>query len=84
MIAAAARRRDNSHNELYYEEAEMERRIRKRKARSGALYPIIHRFRVRCGKAELCVCAVLQNTPVASSVHSTEWLWQAAENEASW
>ncbi|CAF92656.1 unnamed protein product [Tetraodon nigroviridis] len=33
MIAAAARRRDNSHNELYYEEAEMERRIRKRKAR---------------------------------------------------
>lgn len=36
MIAAAARRRDNSHNELYYEEAEMERRIRKRKARSGA------------------------------------------------
>lgn len=34
MIAAAARRRDNSHNEFYYEEAEMDRRIRKRKARS--------------------------------------------------
>lgn len=33
MIAAAARRRDNSHNEFYYEEAEMERRVRKRKAR---------------------------------------------------
>lgn len=36
MIAAAARRRDNSHNEFYYEEAEMDRRIRKRKARSDA------------------------------------------------
>lgn len=34
MIAAAARRRDNSHNEFYYEEAEMDRRLRKRKARS--------------------------------------------------
>lgn len=34
MIAAAARRRDNSHNEFYYEEAEMDRRVRKRKARS--------------------------------------------------
>lgn len=33
MIAAAARRRDTSHNELYYEEAELERRVRKRKAR---------------------------------------------------
>ncbi|KAM9790174.1 vang-like protein 2 isoform X1 [Syngnathus typhle] len=33
MIAAAARRRDNSHNEFYYEEADMDRRIRKRKAR---------------------------------------------------
>lgn len=33
MIAAAARRRDTSHNELYYEEAEQERRVRKRKAR---------------------------------------------------
>ncbi|MEQ2211767.1 hypothetical protein XENOCAPTIV_015047 [Xenoophorus captivus] len=34
MIAAAARRRDTSHNELYYEEAEHERRVRKRRARS--------------------------------------------------
>lgn len=33
MIAAAARRRDTSHNDLYYEEAEHERRVRKRKAR---------------------------------------------------
>uniref|UniRef100_A0A3Q3X4U2 Vang-like protein n=1 Tax=Mola mola TaxID=94237 RepID=A0A3Q3X4U2_MOLML len=33
MITAAARRRDNSHNVYYYEEAEMERRVRKRKAR---------------------------------------------------
>lgn len=32
-LSAASRRRDNSHNELYYEEAEMERRVRKRKAR---------------------------------------------------
>ncbi|XP_070291643.1 uncharacterized protein [Salvelinus sp. IW2-2015] len=39
MIAAAARRRDTNHNELYYEEAEHERRVRKRKARldSGQL-----------------------------------------------
>ncbi len=33
MIAAAARHRDSSHNELYYEEAEHERRVRKRRAR---------------------------------------------------
>nr|XP_020510186.1 vang-like protein 2 [Labrus bergylta] len=33
MIAANARKRDNSHNEYYYEEAELERRVRKRKAR---------------------------------------------------
>ncbi|KAJ8246693.1 hypothetical protein GJAV_G00254350 [Gymnothorax javanicus] len=33
MIAAAARRRDTSHNELYYEEADYERRVRKRRAR---------------------------------------------------
>ncbi|XP_070400299.1 vang-like protein 1 isoform X1 [Nothobranchius furzeri] len=33
MIAAAARRRDTSHNELYYEEVEHEKRVRKRKAR---------------------------------------------------
>lgn len=33
MISAASGKRDNSHNEFYYEEAEMERRIRKRKAR---------------------------------------------------
>ncbi|CAF97028.1 unnamed protein product, partial [Tetraodon nigroviridis] len=32
-ISAASRRRDNSHNEFYYEEAEMERRVRKRRAR---------------------------------------------------
>ncbi|XP_029696607.1 vang-like protein 2 isoform X1 [Takifugu rubripes] len=32
-LSAASRRRDNSHNEFYYEEAEMERRVRKRKAR---------------------------------------------------
>uniref|UniRef100_A0A8C2K0V8 Vang-like protein n=1 Tax=Cyprinus carpio TaxID=7962 RepID=A0A8C2K0V8_CYPCA len=32
-IAAAARQRDTSHNELYYEEAEHDRRVRKRKAR---------------------------------------------------
>ncbi|MCP4486340.1 MAG: hypothetical protein GY820_03335, partial [Gammaproteobacteria bacterium] len=30
MIAAAARRRETSHNELYYEEADHERRVRKR------------------------------------------------------
>ncbi|XP_041934601.1 vang-like protein 1 [Alosa sapidissima] len=35
MIAAAARRRDTSHNELYYEEADHERRVRKRKARTS-------------------------------------------------
>lgn len=35
-ISAASRRRDNSHNEFYYEEAEMERRVRKRKARWGS------------------------------------------------
>ncbi|KAF7654670.1 hypothetical protein LDENG_00066220 [Lucifuga dentata] len=33
LITAAARKRDKSHSEYYYEEAEMERRIRKRKAR---------------------------------------------------
>ncbi|XP_037531209.1 vang-like protein 2 isoform X1 [Nematolebias whitei] len=33
MIAATSRRRDNVHNEFYYEEAEVERRIRKRRAR---------------------------------------------------
>ncbi|XP_061539538.1 vang-like protein 1 isoform X3 [Phycodurus eques] len=33
MIAAAAHCRDSSHNELYYEEAEHERRVRKRRAR---------------------------------------------------
>ncbi|XP_077777564.1 vang-like protein 1 isoform X2 [Podarcis muralis] len=33
MIAAAAHRRDSSHNELYYEEADHERRVRKRRAR---------------------------------------------------
>ncbi|KAJ4948313.1 hypothetical protein JOQ06_019849 [Pogonophryne albipinna] len=33
MIAAASRKRDNSHTEYYYEEAEVERRVRKRKAR---------------------------------------------------
>ncbi|XP_042305739.1 vang-like protein 1 isoform X2 [Sceloporus undulatus] len=33
MIAAAAHRRDSSHNELYYEEADYERRVRKRRAR---------------------------------------------------
>ncbi|XP_061693261.1 vang-like protein 1 [Syngnathoides biaculeatus] len=33
MIAAAAHCRDSGHNELYYEEAEHERRVRKRKAR---------------------------------------------------
>lgn len=32
-IAAAARQRDASHNEVYYEEADYERRVRKRKAR---------------------------------------------------
>ncbi|XP_066473055.1 vang-like protein 1 isoform X1 [Tiliqua scincoides] len=33
MIAAAAHRRDSSHNELYYEEADHERKVRKRRAR---------------------------------------------------
>ncbi|XP_039247608.1 vang-like protein 2 isoform X2 [Styela clava] len=33
MMAAVARRRDAGHNERYYEEAEYERRIRKRRAR---------------------------------------------------
>jgi len=33
IIAAVARRRDAGHNERYYEEAEYERRVRKRKAR---------------------------------------------------
>ena len=33
IIAAVARRRDAGHNELYYEEAEYEKRVRKRKAR---------------------------------------------------
>ncbi|XP_054858098.1 vang-like protein 1 [Eublepharis macularius] len=33
MIAAAAHRRDSSHNELYYEEADHEHRVRKRRAR---------------------------------------------------
>ncbi|XP_072542471.1 vang-like protein 1 [Salminus brasiliensis] len=33
MAAAAARHRDTSHSELYYEEADHERRVRKRKAR---------------------------------------------------
>ncbi len=32
-IAAAARQRDTSHNELYYEEAEHDRRVRKRRSR---------------------------------------------------
>lgn len=32
-IAAAARQRDTSHNELYYDEAEHDRRVRKRRAR---------------------------------------------------
>lgn len=45
MIAAAARRRDNSHNELYYEEAEMERRIRKRKARWDSAVVVMAHFR---------------------------------------
>uniref|UniRef100_A0A668AYW2 Vang-like protein n=1 Tax=Myripristis murdjan TaxID=586833 RepID=A0A668AYW2_9TELE len=33
MVAAAAKRKDSTHNELYYEEAEHERRVRKRRAR---------------------------------------------------
>ena len=43
MIAAAARRRDASHNELYYEEAEHERRVRKRKARWVSGSYVAHR-----------------------------------------
>ncbi|KAL8202437.1 UNVERIFIED_CONTAM: Vang-like protein 1 [Gekko kuhli] len=35
MIAAAAHHRDSGHNELYYEEADHERRVRKRRAREG-------------------------------------------------
>lgn len=53
MIAAAARRRDSSHNELYYEEAEHERRVRKRKARweiriRAVLYVLIHEYSLCC------------------------------------
>lgn len=33
MVTAAAKRKDNAHNELYYEEADYERRVRKRRAR---------------------------------------------------
>ncbi|KAG7258394.1 hypothetical protein CRUP_015096, partial [Coryphaenoides rupestris] len=33
MIAAAAKRKDSAHNELYYEEADHDRRVRKRRAR---------------------------------------------------
>ncbi|MGH0161910.1 UNVERIFIED_CONTAM: hypothetical protein FKN15_042448 [Acipenser sinensis] len=33
MITAAARRRDTSHNDLYYEEADHDRRVKKRKSR---------------------------------------------------
>ncbi|XP_053733285.1 vang-like protein 1 [Synchiropus splendidus] len=33
MVAAAAKRKDSAHNELYYEEADYERRVRKRRAR---------------------------------------------------
>ncbi|XP_041699473.2 vang-like protein 1 [Coregonus clupeaformis] len=33
MISAAARHRDTTHNELYYEEADYDRRVRKRRAR---------------------------------------------------
>ena len=33
IFAAAARRRDTSHNDRFYEEQEYERRLRKRKAR---------------------------------------------------
>lgn len=38
MMAAVARRRDAGHNERYYEEAEYERRIRKRRARFVILF----------------------------------------------
>ena len=59
MIAAAARRRDNSHNEFYYEEAEMDRRVRKRKARSEPahadqlliVFPLTH-----CGVRHERIC----------------------------
>ena len=33
MMSAIARRRDAGHNDRYYEEAEYERRVKKRKAR---------------------------------------------------
>lgn len=33
MVTAAAKRKDSAHNELYYEEADYERRVRKRRAR---------------------------------------------------
>ncbi len=33
MVTAAAKRKDTAHNELYYEEADYERRVRKRRAR---------------------------------------------------
>lgn len=33
MVTAAAKRKDAAHNELYYEEADYERRVRKRRAR---------------------------------------------------
>lgn len=33
MVTAAAKRKDGVHNELYYEEADYERRVRKRRAR---------------------------------------------------
>ncbi|CAL8322311.1 unnamed protein product [Merluccius merluccius] len=33
MVAAAAKRKDSAHNELYYEEADHDRRVRKRRAR---------------------------------------------------
>lgn len=33
MVTAAGKRKDSAHNELYYEEADYERRVRKRRAR---------------------------------------------------
>ncbi|XP_076015333.1 vang-like protein 1 [Genypterus blacodes] len=33
MVAAASKRKDNAHTELYYEEADYQRRVRKRRAR---------------------------------------------------
>ncbi len=33
MVTAAAKRKDTAHSELYYEEADYERRVRKRRAR---------------------------------------------------